>query len=194
MGSEQSVNNYNTYFVDASDYDDYSNADPTSYFRNISLRLFAAEPRRMLGEHAKFKELCLENDDPEAHFIEGILQYFIHKEKHTGLFHLCQSATANYENSVYLYGLLRLAKGNYITGKRYLDRLQWKEKLSTSDHFWERIKYSLREIPVPMKRAYYINMVNLQPRTNCHPDNMAVVCKNCYYFKRLEKFVEFATN
>ncbi|KAG2299346.1 hypothetical protein Bca52824_035818 [Brassica carinata] len=65
MGSEKFVSNYNTNDTgDASDYDDYTNADPTSYFRNISLRYFAVEPLRMFTEHARFKELCSENDNP----------------------------------------------------------------------------------------------------------------------------------
>ncbi|CAN7003142.1 unnamed protein product, partial [Brassica oleracea var. botrytis] len=106
MESEKSVNNYNTNdIVDASDYDDYSNTDPTSYFRNISLRYFAVEPLRMLTEHARHKELCLENGNPEAHYIEGLLQFFVHKEKQRGLIHLRQSATGNNANGMYLYGL-----------------------------------------------------------------------------------------
>ncbi|KAG2299345.1 hypothetical protein Bca52824_035817 [Brassica carinata] len=195
MGSEKSVNNYNTNDIgDASDYDDYSNAYPTSYFRNISLRYFAAEPLRMFTEHARFKELCLENENLEVHYIEGLLQYFVHKEKYTDLFHLSQSATGNNANGMYLYDLLMLAEGHYPTGKKYLDKLQWKEKLSISDHCWERIKNSLNTISVPMKKRYYVNMVNLKPQTNCDPDNMAEVCKHCYYFKRLNQFVHFATN
>ena len=117
MESEKSVNNYNTNdIVDASDYDDYSNADPTSYFRNISLRYIAAEPLRMLTEHARLKELCLENGNPEAHYIEGLLQFFVHKEKQRGLIHLRQSATGNNANGMYLYGLLMLAEGHLSNG------------------------------------------------------------------------------
>ncbi|CDY40946.1 BnaAnng06550D [Brassica napus] len=37
-------------------------------------------------------------------------------------------------------------------------------------------------------------MVNLEPRTECHPDNMAQVCKHCNYPKRLTQFVQFAMN
>ncbi|KAG5384351.1 hypothetical protein IGI04_035821 [Brassica rapa subsp. trilocularis] len=62
MGSENSVNNYID-IGDSSDYDEYSNSDPTSYFRNINLRYFVVEPFEMLTKHARFKELCLENDN-----------------------------------------------------------------------------------------------------------------------------------
>ncbi|CAN7017099.1 unnamed protein product [Brassica rapa subsp. trilocularis] len=191
MGSENSVNNYIS-ISDSSDTDDYPNSDPTSYFRNISLEYFVAEPFEMLTKHAEFKNLCLENGNPEAHYIEGLLQYFVHKEKHKGLFHLRQSATLNNTNGMYLYDLLMLALGHY-PNKKYLDKLQWKENLSTSDHCWERVKISLSSIPdIIFQDQYYVNMVNLKPGRKCDPNNMAKVCKHCYYSKRLKQFVEFA--
>lgn len=43
--SNDSVNNYNMNITgDTSDIDDYSNADPSGYYGNISLRYFAASP------------------------------------------------------------------------------------------------------------------------------------------------------
>lgn len=132
-------------------------------------------------KHIRFKELCLENGNPEAHYI---VQYFVHKEKQTGLFHLRQSATGNNGNGndqlPIIAVLLMLAEGHYQTGKKYLDKFQWKKKRSTSDHCCERIKNSLSAIPVPMEQRYYVNMVNLRPHTNCDPNNMAKVCKQCY--------------
>ncbi|CAF2097218.1 unnamed protein product, partial [Brassica napus] len=161
LGSDKSVNNYINISA-SSDYEDYSNSDPTSYFRNISLRYFVAQPFEMLIKHAKFKELCLENDNPEAHYIEGILQYFVHQDKHKGIFHIRHSATLNNTNAMYLYDLLMLALGHYKKGKKYFDKLQWKENLSTSDHYWESVKNSLSSIPAIMKNRYYENMVNLR--------------------------------
>ncbi|CAF2268672.1 unnamed protein product [Brassica rapa] len=117
MGSENSVNSYID-IGDSSDYNDYSNSDPTSYFKNVSLQYFVAKPFKMLTKHARFKELCLENDNPEAHYIEGLLQYFVHKEKSKGLFHLRQSATLHNTNGMYLYGLLMLALGHYPKGSQ----------------------------------------------------------------------------
>ncbi|CDY64582.1 BnaC05g51290D [Brassica napus] len=174
MGEEKSVNNYDIVYIgdSSNSNDDHSNSDPTIYFRNISLSYFAAEPFEMLTKHNRFKELCLENDNPEAHYIEGILQYFVHKEKRKGLYHLRQASI----------------------GKKYLDKLQWKENLSTSDYCWKRVKKTLSTIPAIMETRYYTAMVNLEPRTECHPDNMAQVCKHCYYSKRLTQFVQFAMN
>ncbi|KAG5388239.1 hypothetical protein IGI04_029780 [Brassica rapa subsp. trilocularis] len=195
MVSETSVKNYNSDDTsDASNFGENSDAGHASYFRTINLRYFVAKPLEMLNEHIKFKELCLENGNPEAHYIEGLLQYFIHKERSTGLYHLRQSAIAKNSNGMYLYGLLMLAKGHYITGKRYLDKLQWNENLSLSDHCWKGIKNSLSAVPVRMRRQHYINMVNLEPRIDCHPDTMTEVCNNCYYYKRLNQFYRICTN
>ncbi|CAN7032434.1 unnamed protein product [Brassica oleracea var. botrytis] len=174
MGEEKSVNNYDIVYIgdSSNSNDDHSISDPTIYFRNISLSYFAAEPFEMLTKHNRFKELCLENDNPEAHYIEGILQYFVHKEKRKGLYHLHQASI----------------------GKKYLDKLQWIENLSTSDYCWKRVKKTLSTIPAIMETRYYTAMVNLEPWTECHPDNMAEVCKHCYYSKRLTQFVQFAMN
>nr|VDD22881.1 unnamed protein product [Brassica oleracea] len=174
MGEEKSVNNYDIVYIgdSSNSNDDHSNSDPTIYFRNISLSYFAAEPFEMLTKHNIFKELCLENDNPEAHYIEGILQYFIHKEKRKGLYHLRQASI----------------------GKKYLDKLQWKENLSNSDYCWKRVKKTLSTIPAIMETRYYTAMVNLEPWTECHPDNIAEVCKHCYYSKRLTQFVQFSMN
>ncbi|KAL0730146.1 hypothetical protein Bca4012_026239 [Brassica carinata] len=99
MGSDTYVNNgYIINIDDDSDYDDYSNPDPTSYYRNISLRYFAAEPQEMLTEHTKLKELCLENGNPEAHYIEGILQYLVKEDKRAGLRHLRLSSIRKNSN------------------------------------------------------------------------------------------------
>lgn len=196
MGEEKSVNNYDIVYIgdSSNSNDDHSNSDPTIYFRNISLSYFAAEPFEMLTKHNRFKELCLENDNPEAHYIEGILQYFVHKEKRKGLYHLRQASIGEYRNGTYLYGLLLLALEHYPKGKKYLDKLQWKENLSTSDYCWKRVKKTLSTISAIMETRYYTAMVNLEPRTECHPDNMAEVCKHCYYSKRLTQFVQFAMN
>ncbi|KAG2302403.1 hypothetical protein Bca52824_031054 [Brassica carinata] len=67
----------------------------------------------MLTEHTKLKELCLENGNPEAHYIEGILQYFVKERKHAGLRHLRLSSILNNSNGTFLYGLLMLVHGHY---------------------------------------------------------------------------------
>ncbi|XP_056855451.1 uncharacterized protein LOC108858001, partial [Raphanus sativus] len=90
MVSDSSVNN--GYIIDIdSDFDDYSEADPDNYFKNLNLRYFAAKPQEML-EYTQLKEKCLENDNPVAHYIEGILKYFIEEEHREGLRHFRQAS------------------------------------------------------------------------------------------------------
>ncbi|KAG2306447.1 hypothetical protein Bca52824_026195 [Brassica carinata] len=194
MDSDNSVNNYNlTITGENSCYDDYSDPDPASYFRNISLRYFCADPLKMLTKHKQFKEICLANGNPEAHYIEGLLQFFCKDDIGNDLYHLRQSSNGNNENGMYLYGLLNLALGNYRKGTKFLDKLNWQDNISTSDHCWERIKNSLRDIRITWTIDYYTNMVNLKPWPPCHPqDNMALICNKCYYYKRLNQLYEFA--
>ncbi|XP_013673860.1 F-box protein At2g35280-like [Brassica napus] len=195
MESAQSVNNYNNNVkVEASDNDDNIFVDPSGYYRNLSLSYFVAAPKRMLTEHERLKERCLENGNTEAHYIEGVLQFFVQKDIQIGLIHLRKAATGNNPTGMYLYGLLMLAEGHTHSGKKYLDKLKWKKERRVSDNCWERIKNSLSEIPVPMKQRYFNNMVNLYPQSKCDPENLAKVCKKCYYFKRLTQFILFITN
>ncbi|KAG2330337.1 hypothetical protein Bca52824_001517 [Brassica carinata] len=195
MGEDAYVNNYDIISIgDSSDSkDNHSNSDRTNYFRNLSLSYFAAEPTEML-EHKHLKELFLENDNPEAHYIEGILQYFLQNKRHNGLFHLRQSSIGNYKDGTYLYGLLLLALERFCKGEKYLDKLKWKENLSTSDQCWERVKKSLSDIPLGMNPGYHIAMTNLEALCKCHKDNMAEECNHGYYYQRLSQFVQFAMN
>ncbi|KAH0880928.1 hypothetical protein HID58_068322 [Brassica napus] len=59
MVSEKSVNNYKNapHNVDPNSYDDDQGADPNSYFRNLSLSYFAAEPLRMCYKEVRFEAL-----------------------------------------------------------------------------------------------------------------------------------------
>ncbi|KAG2324049.1 hypothetical protein Bca52824_006777 [Brassica carinata] len=194
MDSDNSVNNYNlTITGDNSTYDDYSYLDPASYFRNISLRHFCADPLQMVTKHKQFKELCLANGNPEVHYIEELLQFFCKDDICKGLYHLRQSSNGNNENGTCHYGLLNLALGNYRKDKKFLDKLNWRDNISTSDHCWKRIKNSLRDIRIEWTIDYYTNMVNLQPWSHCHPQGtMALICNKCYYYKRLNQLYEFA--
>ncbi|KAG2246037.1 hypothetical protein Bca52824_085665 [Brassica carinata] len=78
MESEPDVNQT----VETSDEDTFD-TEPTSYFHNLSLKYFASEPLRRVrrvSHHKHLMELCLENNNPEAHYVEGINdQFFFHQ-------------------------------------------------------------------------------------------------------------------
>lgn len=197
MSSQGSVNNDDIVNNngDNGDYDDYLNPQTHTYFRNLNLRYFACCPIEMIDQNRKLMELCLEHGNPEAHYIEGIIKYFVDKDKRKGVYHLRQSSIGNNDNGTFLFGLIMLSLGYYPRGKKYLDKLNWREDPIMSDQCWERIKNSLLFIPIEYETRYYTNMVNLRPRRSCHPeDNMALVCTKCYYYKRCKLFYQFAGN
>ena len=99
-----------------------SDAEPASYFHNLSL---ASEPLRMVDLRTYLMESCLEHNNPEAHYIEGINQFFFRKRRVKGLRHLCRSAKGKYDNGTYLCGILMLCTGKIKEGKRVLDTLDW---------------------------------------------------------------------
>ncbi|XP_056852556.1 F-box protein At2g35280-like [Raphanus sativus] len=195
MGEDASVNNYDIISIgdSASSNDDHSNSDRTNYFRNISLSYFAAQPTEMLSKHLEFKELCFESGNPEAHYIEGILQLFVKEDEQAGLYHLRQSSDGGYIDGSYLYGLSLLAVERFHKGQKYLDKLGWKESRSTSDQCWERVKKSLTDIPYFMNQGYYIARANLETLCGCRSrKRRGRVCNHGYYYERLNQFVEFA--
>ncbi|KAF3570125.1 hypothetical protein F2Q69_00059511 [Brassica cretica] len=72
--------------------EDTSDTEPASYFHNRSLKYFASEPPRMVSHHKHLMELLLENNNPEAHYVEGINQFFFHQRSVEALNHLHNSA------------------------------------------------------------------------------------------------------
>ncbi|KAJ4881406.1 hypothetical protein Rs2_38461 [Raphanus sativus] len=193
MGSDSSVNN--GYIIDIdSDFGDYSEADPTNYFANLDLRYFAAKPKEMLTENTELKEKCLENDNPVAHYIEGIIKYFIENEQRAGLRHFRQASIGKNDDGTLFYGLLMMVRGHYWKRQKYMDKLRWLEKPSRSNQSWERIKNSLSAIPCSFTHDDYAEMVNIRPRRMCHPeDDITLVCDECYYYKRVYQWFSFVT-
>ena len=52
--------------------EDISETKPASYLPDLSFKYFASEPLRMIFDHKRLLELCLENNNPEAHYVKGI--------------------------------------------------------------------------------------------------------------------------
>ncbi|CAN6828137.1 unnamed protein product [Brassica oleracea var. botrytis] len=103
--------------VDTSDGDS-SDAEPASYFRNLSLKYFASEPLRMVDLYMYLMESCLEHNNPEAHYIEGINKFFFRKRRVKGLRRLRHSAKGKYDNGTYLCGKLMLCTGKIKEGEK----------------------------------------------------------------------------
>ncbi|CAG7888064.1 unnamed protein product [Brassica rapa] len=54
---------------------DSSDAEPASYFRNLSLKYFASEPLRMVDLHTYLMESCLEHNNPEDTILRGSISF-----------------------------------------------------------------------------------------------------------------------
>uniref|UniRef100_M4FJ04 At2g35280-like TPR domain-containing protein n=1 Tax=Brassica campestris TaxID=3711 RepID=M4FJ04_BRACM len=177
--------------TDDSSDGDSSDAEPATYFRHLSLKYFASEPLRMVDQHTYLMGSCLEYNNPEAHYIEGINQYFFRKRRVKGIRHLRRSAKGKYDKGTYLCGILMLCTGKIKEGKRVLDTLDWQRRLSTSERCWVKIKKTLSVYPIDRDNKYLNNMARLKPPKSCDLQNNNHLCKDCYYFLRVEKFVQY---
>ncbi|XP_010495783.1 PREDICTED: F-box protein At2g35280-like [Camelina sativa] len=91
--------------------------------KNLSLKPLAMNPLSTLNNYEAVMERCLQNGNAEAHYIEGIKEYFYHNNTDISLHHLETSAEGLYEKGIYLYGILMLCRGEIEKGKQYLDKL-----------------------------------------------------------------------
>lgn len=112
------------------------------HLRRRHLRYFAAEPLRMINQHTRFMELCLDNDNPTLHYVKGINQCFFHHKSIKRLNHLRQSAYGKYDKGTYLCGLLLLCRGNIKREKSYWIPLTWNVVYLNpiADCCWRKIK------------------------------------------------------
>lgn len=99
---------------------------------------------------------CIVSENPAAHYIEGIKQYFIHDNTTIGMFHLKKSAKGSYDNGMYLYGILMLCTQNREERNMFLRSLGLEASKRQSDRFWRANKISLRYIIIIMKSIQQI--------------------------------------
>ncbi|XP_019085521.1 PREDICTED: F-box protein At2g35280-like [Camelina sativa] len=101
--------------------------------KNLNLMPLAINPLATLNKYQPLMEKCLQAGNPEAHYIQGIKEYFYNDNIEIGLPHLQASAE----------GERRMEEG-----KKYLDKLEWAKSTTRSDRCWTNIKESLEGIPI----------------------------------------------
>ncbi|VVB15125.1 unnamed protein product [Arabis nemorensis] len=141
------------------------------------------------SSYQKLMDKWLANNNPYAHYIEGILEYFVHNDKFTGLYHFSVAADAGHKEAVYLYAIILLCKGLTNSGQHYLSQLKWEEDTTMVDKCWENIKTSLHGIRVLRKRLYVTSLRQMKPRDACHLYDMNNSCAKCFYYKQMFKFI-----
>lgn len=132
---------------------------------------------------------CLANNNPDAHFIKGMIRYFLLNDHVIGLHHLGVAAHAGKLEAVYLYAIILLCSGRIVEGKIYLNKLKWTEDTTMVDTCWKNIKASLHGIRVPRKRCYFISLQQMKPTSFCHLKDMDTTCEKCFYYKQMYKFI-----
>ncbi|KAF8096736.1 hypothetical protein N665_0302s0010 [Sinapis alba] len=141
-------------------------------FNKLSLRPQAMSPLLTFGRYHQLMNRCLQSDNPAAHYIEGLKQYFIHENTILGLFHLKKSAENSYDNGTYIYGILMLCTGNTEEGKLFLGMLDWETSKRRADRCWRENKKSLRNFIIILKHEYTPSLMNNLPPTSCHINDL----------------------
>lgn len=159
IGPDPAVNSS----MNTSDDEETPDISPASYFKTLTLEYFASEPLRMVYGYRDLIQSCLESNNPESQFIEGINQYFFHKSTSTALEHLRLSAVGKYDKGTYLYGILLLCNGKMKRGRKVLDTLKWKHTLITTNRCWREIKKVLSVYGIMLEDTYLTNLAKLKP-------------------------------
>ncbi|KAH0893075.1 hypothetical protein HID58_055504 [Brassica napus] len=94
-------------------------ASPSS-FKNLDLGYFSDHPLNTLEDHTALMEMCLKENNPEAHYIEGLKEYFHFGNTAKGLFHLRSSADGDYANATYMRIRRSLRHFDISMKKRYV--------------------------------------------------------------------------
>ncbi|KAG2307859.1 hypothetical protein Bca52824_027607 [Brassica carinata] len=82
-----------------------------------------------------------------------------------------------------------IARGNVDEAKRYLATLGWRSSRNIADRCWKDIKKPLKPLQREMEEGYIRNLILLKPSKRCHINDMTNLCKKCYHFKQLLKFL-----
>ncbi|VVB17741.1 unnamed protein product [Arabis nemorensis] len=132
---------------------------------------------------------CLAHYNPDAHYIKGILRYFLLNQSTVGLHHLDVAADAGKKDAIYLYAILLLCRDMIAEGKTYLNQLKWEENTDIVDACWKSIKTSSQGIRVGRKRCYLVSLEKMKPYNFCHLNDLDTTCAECFYYKKMKKFI-----
>lgn len=158
-------------------------------YKSINLRPLAVHP---LAAKRRYKDLMaktLAHGNAEAHYIKGILEYLHRDNIDVGLQHLKEAADGSYTDSIYLYGIIMLCRGQMEEGKTYLDKLEWQQSMEIGDRCWQNIKRSLHGVRVRRLPIYMETIVAMSAIIMCNINEMENRCQHCYYYKQMTKFV-----
>ena len=71
--------------------DPYTGNETLAAFQQIDLTYLIKKPRRAVKKFPHLMLWCLKANNPEAHYIQGVMEYFHNRNTTKGLDHLLQS-------------------------------------------------------------------------------------------------------
>ncbi|KAL9282246.1 putative F-box protein [Arabidopsis thaliana] len=140
-------------------------------------------------KHLLIMKKCLANNNPDAHYIKGIIWYFNLDHCDVGLHHIGIAANGGQKEAIYMYVMLLLCRGRTEEGKTYMSQLEWAKDTTMAETCWKQIKTSLNGIRVARKRCYMISLRNMKPPDVCHPRDLDNTCEKCFFYKQMFKFI-----
>ncbi|CAN6893554.1 unnamed protein product [Brassica oleracea] len=119
--------------------------------KRLNLRPQAINPILTFYRYQHLMVKAILNNNPAAHYIEGIKQFFAYDNRTVGLHHLRKSAEGSYDNGTYLYGIVVSCMGNIEEGKTILRTLGWEASRRRTKRAWREVKRSMRFVYVILK-------------------------------------------
>lgn len=159
------------------------------FYKTLQLTFFVNDPLQATRECSHVIEKCLAHANSEAHYVEGILQFFYWNNLDEGLLHLRKSAEGMYVPGTLIYGVLMLCLGNMDEGKAYIDTLEWKINKNRVNKSSSTIKKSLPRVNFTFSGLYQRDMWKLEPPESCHVNDMENYCELCLYYKQIKQFI-----
>ncbi|KAF8098212.1 hypothetical protein N665_0271s0029 [Sinapis alba] len=159
-------------------------------YKHARLRKLIKSHIRTLRRYKEEMYVCLKNGNKEAHYIEGIKQFFALHDRRKGMRHLKLSAKDHYAKGNYLYGIHKLLVGDHAEGMNHLDIHTWRNNTYNADKIWRQVKQTLCDVPIIEKRSYGINMMLIMPPRSCNLTELDKRCTTCFYYKQMEKFMQ----
>lgn len=132
---------------------------------------------------------CLAHNNPDANYIQGLLDYFRDNDLPGGLSRLAIAADAGHKEATYIYAVLLLCNGMTEEGELYFGHLQWNNSSTAVDAAWKNVKASLHGLPVIVRARYLRNIRKMKPTASCHYSDVDNTCAKCFYYKRMKKFI-----
>ena len=161
-----------------------------NYFvaKDLDLQALVQRPREA-NNYKSLMESFLRRNNVDAHYVQGILEYFEGKNIFIDLHHLRVAARRGHKEGRFIYAVLLMSLGIADKGKKALTKLTNEHGLATVECIWGNVRSSLNGIDLQMKKVYHQSVAKMTPGPNCHPPELKTACSACFHHYFLNEFV-----